>query len=199
MHKPILLDCDGVFSDFTGAALKLVKKFHNVIYDPAEITKKVSVSVKEWDDQCENAVKEKGFCLNLDLLPNAQRGIRRMKNLAKDYNRKIMFLTSPYWKAPHWPFERTEWIEKHFGFTRENVILAKEKRFVAGSVLIDDEPTNIQNWISFQHQNGNPEAVAVLFSQPWNQDAKIPEATMHTDNWDDIYTFLKNEFLDYED
>jgi 5'(3')-deoxyribonucleotidase len=78
-------------------------------------------------------------------------------------------VTSPYSAARLWTFERLRWLERHFGFSKYDVIFAKRKYLVRGDVMIDDGPHNIEEFV-------NRGGRGVLIHQPWNASSELPGA-----------------------
>lgn len=168
--KPVLLDVDGVLAGFIEKMLSYINN-RNVEKYPYTITKEQLYSnkdisadirkcVKEWDELCEDLAKSEGFCQTLPVLPGAQKFVQDLKD--KGFN--IMYVTSPYKDSPTWAYDRIEWLKRHFGASRYDIISTPEKRYVDGICLVDDKPENIQDWAQY-NERGYP----ILFDQPWNQ------------------------------
>jgi hypothetical protein len=199
--KPLLVDCDGVVADFVGATIKIANA--NGFNLSNDDIKHDTRQYPYWD-ACglDRIVKDVGFCESIPVIDGAQEFIERIRGAGIN----VVFVTSPMKDSKHWHWERQQWLEKHFGVKRTNLIYATEKRYVNGFCFLDDHVGNILDW---QEYNKNK---AILIKQPWNEDVlndclgsanfetqilqhtKKNQSITRTKNWNDIYDIVTNEF-----
>lgn len=101
--------------------------------------------------------RQKGFFSSLPEVAGAKEGLQRLV----DAGHHVRIVTAPTWEWKHCIPEKYAWIEKHLG--RDWVartILARDKTFVRGDILIDDAPS-ISGAI-------NPTWEHILYTQPYN-------------------------------
>ena len=103
-------------------------------------------------------------------------GIKEKLKQFKDAGHQIIWLTAPWKQSQTWCYDRTIWIERHFGDISKNVIYASHKEDVPGDILIDDNPENLRKW-----KTAHPDGEAILFRQPWN----VFESMSFISGWDD--------------
>jgi 5'(3')-deoxyribonucleotidase len=116
-------------------------------------------------------VNRPGFTEGLGLLLGAASGVR---DLAKECD--VYFVTSPIHSSPTWAYERRKWLIKWFGHEQgSKVVFTSHKHLVAGDVLVDDKPGNLENW---NH------GCRVLWDAPYNREATIN--AHRTCEWSDV-------------
>lgn len=189
---PILVDVDGVVANFCGKVCEIIKETSGREIDTKDIYTDLRVIAKEeWTHEVERRINEEGFAQTLEPFED---GVKAVKELMKDFN--VMFLTSPYPDSRHWYHDRYLWLKKHFDITRDDIIFARDKRFVSGITLIDDRPENILDWSSFQQES------SILMLQPWNKHLikndedklfhkKDDSRFYATNNWEQIYNLVQ--------
>lgn len=162
----ILLDCDGILSDFVTPALELVFNHTGDRHTVDEITQWdvfKAIGKKEHEHILDHAVCNGGFCASLPVMPGSQEAVEELRKLGDVY-----IVTSPY-DAPAWVYERTKWLGKHFGFTKKQVINASPKFMVMGDVLVDDSGSNLIDW-SAKMKSKKIHGLPILWDRPWNAD-----------------------------
>ena len=156
----ILLDCDGILSNFSKGVLDVFNKHYG--------TKWKEKDIHSWDmsqtlgvsrDIVQEIAAQPNFCLNLDPYPE---GIEAAKELGKIGD--VWVVTSPL-NSKTWMWERNEWVGKHVGIDERKVIHTGNKKLIKGAMLVDDKPKNVEEW-----NKEWPDGVALLFDRPWNQD-----------------------------
>jgi 5'(3')-deoxyribonucleotidase len=145
-NKPtVLIDSDGVLSDFIGSYLTVVHAVTGRLYQRDDIVgtdAAASLGLTPAEKTSVAAdVKAMGFCLGLAVCPGAQDGVARLREIAE-----VHVLTSP-WTGRHWAGERLVWLEKHFGFKQHDVTQTSRKWAVAGDVFVDDRTKHIDEWL----------------------------------------------------
>lgn len=196
-NKPILLDCDGVFSNFCQGCLNVANKKlgTNITIDSI---KQDTRQYSWWNDaNIEDAIMSPGFCESIPVIEGSKEFFKSLREL----DHPIMFITSPYNKNKYWHWERQQWLEKHFEIKRTELTFATEKRYMNGLILLDDHVGNILHWQEYQKTDG------VLIERPWNEDilkdcsifeddkrrlfhTKKIQSVYRTNNWKEIYEFI---------
>lgn len=185
--KPIvLLDCDGVLTDFTEAALELIKQETGRSYTAAEIPRWdifESLGYPELWTLFTKKASEIGYCRDLKVCDRALDGVQ---NLREKYD--VVVVTAPVDALP-WMYERAHWLEDNFDISRKKVIFAHEKQHVCGDVLVDDKPDNVIQWFE-----AHPQGLAVLWSHPYNQNVSLPSGIVRTSDWNELISLLDKRF-----
>lgn len=180
--RTILLDCDGILSDFVSPALELVYNHTGDRHYVSEIVQWdvfAAIGKKQHEHILDKAVKESAFCSNLPVMFGAQEAVESLRQLGEVY-----IVTSPY-HAPSWVYERTLWLEKHFGFTRKQIVNTPAKHLVMGDVLVDDSEKNLKDW-----KETNPDGLAILWDSPWNRHVDHVGVRRLYD-WDSVVETIK--------
>lgn len=168
IRKPtVLMDCDGVLSDFTSACLEIVFKKTGVRYQPEDIkTWEIFDSIKEKNIRGEvyDAIKEKDCCRNLAVFTGAFDAVQTLKQ-----HTELVIVTSPFYGSPTWAHEREKWLEDNMGINARDVIHARKKFHIAGDCLIDDRMENLVLW-----KGRFPNGYALLWSTPHNLQDSAP-------------------------
>lgn len=156
--RRVLLDVDGVLANFHEPALKVAQSV-GVLHPEA---------THEWDifrhydrkstDKIYDILRGEGWCASLEPYEGAQMGVLMLSSVADVY-----FVTAPM-AGRHWPYERAEWLRKHFGAGNHNIIQTHAKHVCTGDVFVDDKPAHVEDWMSH-----NPQGTALLWDQPYNQ------------------------------
>lgn len=178
--KPILCDVDGVHAKW----IEKVLAYCNSRFDKSIKVSEIKNDIREyypWDEECEKLVKSHGFVSDLTQIENSLWAVNEIKDMGEN----LIFVTSPYADAPTWAYDRTKWLERHFGISRDEVVFCHDKRYVDGKFLIDDLPRNIHDWNEY-HGTKN----GILFAQPWNENHQYGEMN-RIDGWKNIIDFLK--------
>jgi 5'(3')-deoxyribonucleotidase len=160
--KTILIDSDGILSNFVGGLLARVniETGLDLQHDDCrqwDISKAFGL---DWP-YLTSIVEHPGFCASLLPYPGAVEAVREL-----DLRHDVYCVTSPF-SGPHWMPERTAWLREHFGFDKSHVIHAYTKRLVFGDLLLDDKPETVGGWADAWPGD------ALLWDAPWNQGADI--------------------------
>lgn len=165
MRPVVLVDCDGVLSDFAGAILEYVFHETGVRLTPNDITTwhlfegPAFAPVRRAERRVFARVASLGECYALSVLPGAQAGLAALREIAD-----VRIVTAPMSSSETWCSERSEWLRKHFGIHEHDVIYAHRKDLVRGDFFIDDKPENISAW-----QAAHPAGEAFLWAAPHNR------------------------------
>jgi 5'(3')-deoxyribonucleotidase len=159
MTGPILVDCDGVLSDFSGACLDLAAEKFNVYAVEADIT--------QWDiakaigcpglyPEVSRRVIENEFCYRLRPHVGGLDFLRELETLVGKEN--VLVCTSP-WNA-EWMSQRAAWLEDVARVPLARQIQCSRKDLVSG-YLVDDRASTIS-------ERGSGFCIA----RPWNVDVR---------------------------
>lgn len=191
MKKPILVDCDGVLTQgFYEKCIESINERFSKNYKLEDLYTDLRFVMPEWDEEMDKMIRSPGFCRDMKPDPLGVKMIDKFKEM----NLRIVYVTSPYSKAPTWCQDRTDWLEEHFGATRDDVIFARDKRYVDGICLIDDLPKNVINWGQYRNRPGKMAKImannpGVLWRQPWNMDFKEEDGcpVLAVSNLDELF------------
>lgn len=152
--KRVLLDCDGVLSDFVG----MVLAWDNHQHTRESITDfnifKCWGQPERWVDFTAY-LRGTGAVLGMAPTPDARDIVRGLRAGGHE----ITVVTSPFQGVPNWMPDRLKWLELHFGFSPRDVCFWDQKHRIAGDVLIDDRAEHIE---AFPGR-------ALLVDAPYNQ------------------------------
>jgi 5'(3')-deoxyribonucleotidase len=163
-HRPrILLDCDGVLSDFVGQLLVGLKSDGSIPWSvtPEDIVdydcaKSLGIT---WD-VINRWTCAPGFCSTMEPYPHAHALLAGLQAIGD-----VTVVTAPYRGSPSWIAERIDWLERTFGLFGERVCVWSEKHRVEGDLLIDDGPKQVANFAATGRR-------AFLVARPWNAGAE---------------------------
>ena len=150
----IYIDMDGVISDFEKAA-KTTKPLGYKSNPPFPRPDK-------WVDY-----------RNLDIIPGAKEALWYLN----DYH-DIFIATTPPWDRPEVWGHKKEWIEDHFPFLKQKMILTHRKDLLIGDILIDD--SNYRGQPNFQGE-------WYWFNKNWN-----------TRNWEACLEWIHKKVVNEE-
>lgn len=181
MGLTVLLDCDGVLSDFLGGLLSIVNAERNTIFRPDDCT--------EWDigkafnldwGYLTQVVERPGFCYSLDLLPGVKDAVFGLRCTGAE----VFCVTSPF-SGPTWMSERSAWLKDRLEIDKAHVFHGYTKRLVRGDVLVDDKPETIVEWAKAW-----PESTALLWSASYNRgietDLSLPKNAIRVHRWAEV-------------
>lgn len=179
MTPVVLLDCDGVLSDFCGGFLKLVNAHFGTAVVPDDvwtydIGEALGWSPARTEEAYSLITASPDFAARLDVLPGAVDGVRRLAEAAE-----VFVVTSPWHTQPTWHHDRTNWLHRNFGIPASHIVHASAKHLVAGDVLIDDKTTTCATW-----RKRWPRSVAVRWETPHNLREWWDGPS--TRSWDDV-------------
>lgn len=175
----VLLDCDGVLGDYASEVIRFVNMRVQperpfTIHDAADFSILESLGFEHLQDELDRHIEDTYYCATMPVLPGAVEFVNRLYQL----NHEVVIVTSQHMGVPLWCSQRMAWLWKHFGIHADDVIFARRKHRIEGDVLVDDKPENL---VSFG-------ANAILFDQPWNQDA---EGVYRAKSYQDVVARLR--------
>jgi 5'(3')-deoxyribonucleotidase len=166
----ILLDVDGVLANFIEANLATLRELgverqHDDVR-AWSIEESLGLSSAQ-RAQMKARWSEAGFCASIPAYEGAAAGVELLRSIGEVYA-----ITAPMWSAPTWQHERTEWLMRHFDFTRDQVVSTAAKHLVRGDILVEDKPETLARWAAAW-----PGALPVLWDRPYNAEADHPVRT----------------------
>ncbi len=177
--KRVLLDCDGILSDFIGGALKLYNGQYGTDYAPHQVTQfDVGASLGMTKEQGSAFKKligsHRAFARALDVIPGAVDGVRRLREIADVY-----IVTSPWNSNPTWMHDREAWLKEHFDIPHSRVIHTSAKHVCVGDMLVDDKTETCVAW-----RDAHPRGLAVQWVTLHNR--LDVWGGFSTDSWDSL-------------
>lgn len=161
--KTVLLDQDGVLTDFEEGFLHLWRQRHDGLHKGVAFNERRNFHlIDDYPSTCHTAIREMqreaGFFRSLPPIPGAIDAANELIRMGVE----VRICTSPLTGNRFCPSEKYEWVEEHMGddWVRRTII-TKDKTFVNGTVLVDDKPLVIGNAIPRWHH--------VLYDAPYNQ------------------------------
>lgn len=186
MIRPrILLDCDGVLSDFIGGALATLNELYDTSFRREQVTEFDFTKALGMSAPAAAAAKRAigsaaGFARHLDVYPGAIDGVRQLREIADVY-----IVTSPWNSNPTWCHDREWWLAMHFGIPHALVIHTSAKHLVSGDILVDDKTSTCAAW-----RAAWPGGVAVQWQTPHNRRDDWEGAS--TSDWADIVDLARS-------
>lgn len=165
MSNPvILLDCDGVLSDFIGPVCALASSVTGRTHAPADVTRFDFASCLELTPLEKRQVTDyismsTGWWSQLPILPGAREGVARLQDLGDVY-----IVTSPWNSCATWLHEREAWLKRHFNIPHSRVLAGSAKHLVSGDIFVDDKTETLVNWCERQSSG-----IAVQWITPHNR------------------------------
>lgn len=178
----VLLDCDGVLADFVGGWLSLINADRGTSHTLADVTDWdicASIGIPEGERGATKRLLAEfpGFAGQLEVIPGALDGVRRLQQIAEVY-----IVTSSWDSHPTWEYDRKAWLKRHFEISSDKIIFAHDKHVCVGDALIDDRTDTLAAWMT--HHNGVP----IQWQTPHNR--KDGWAGFSTNNWDELIGWL---------
>lgn len=182
MTKPliVLVDLDNVIADQQQGFYNVLKnEYPQIILPPIETLKEFNIE-QNFDYDHHTLIKSlrlrEGFFRDLPLIEGAKEGLARLREAATH----VRIVTAPTWEWRYCVPEKYAWIEEHLSRDwSEKIILTRDKTFVRGDILIDDNPSVSGIWAQ--------EWTHVLYDQPYNRVVQdMPRVT-----WATIESFIK--------
>jgi len=187
MKPRILLDCDGILSDFHTPCLEILSeltgKDHNIDdIDEWDIFTSLGID-KDTKDATYERMNKPGWCYSLKAYPGAIDGVNALRSIGDVY-----IVTSPM-RGDTWHREREIWLYNHFGISTKNIVHTSSKHVIHGDALIDDREDNLVAW---RKERVNQYGVAVK----WITYPKQPNGYVgyYFQDWPNMIEFLRDRF-----
>lgn len=161
----ILIDMDGVISDFDGEFLKRWRERHpDKLYVPFE--ERTTFYVKDsYPEELKPLVAEillePGFFRDMMPMDGAKEALMEMEGMGHE----VFICTSPLSTYKNCVLEKYEWVENVLGTDWvKRIILTKDKTLIKADYLIDDKPgiSGVENTPSWEH---------IIYDRPYNREA----------------------------
>lgn len=174
----ILIDMDGVISDYEGQFLQYWRSRHpDKLYVPVEA--RTTFYIKdEYPEELQSLVAEillePSFFREMAPVPGAREALEEMQKLGFE----VFICSSPLSTYKNCVLEKYEWVEEHLGLAWvRQIILTKDKTVVKGDFLIDDKPliAGAQDPPDWEH---------IVYDRPYNRGANKRRITWN--NWKDV-------------
>jgi 5'-nucleotidase len=174
----ILVDMDGVLSDFDGEFLKRWRERHpEKSYVPIE--ERTTFYVKEsYPEELKPLVVEillePSFFREMMPMTGAKEALFEMEQMGLE----VFICTSPLSTYKNCVLEKYEWVENYLGADWVNrIILTKDKTLVKGDYLIDDKPniSGVESAPVWEH---------IVYDRPYNRD--VNKKRLVWTNWKNV-------------
>jgi 5'(3')-deoxyribonucleotidase len=131
-------------------------------------------------------MKSPGVCRQLQPLEGALEGVRTLAGIA----RRVFFVTAPWVGSVTWAGERSDWLAEHFGRLGGNVISTRHKYIFPGSVLIDDKPMHLDEWLMEPYPRRK---LAVCWSHDYNEgwSPDVTTGRHRTNDWEELHELVR--------
>lgn len=177
----ILVDMDGVLSDFDGEFLKRWReRYPDKFFVPIE--ERTTFYVKEqYPDELKPLVSEivwePGFFRDMMPVDGGKEALDEMKSLGHE----VFICTSPLSTYKNCVLEKFEWVDRVLGPDWvKRIIITKDKTLVKANYIIDDKPeiTGVEKIPSWEH---------ILYDCPYNKGVNKRRLTWK--NWKTVLNF----------
>jgi 5'-nucleotidase len=174
----ILIDMDGVISDFDGEFLKRWRERHpEKFYIP--MSERTAFYVKDqYPEELKPLVSEillePGFFREMMPMDGAKEALLEMDAMGLE----VFICTSPLSTYKNCVLEKFEWVDQFLGPEWvKRIVLTKDKTLVKADIIIDDKPelTGVEKSPSWEH---------VLYDRPYNKGGDKKRLTWG--NWKDV-------------
>jgi len=176
-----LIDVDGVVADLITTMIDDINQAHRKYktrLNPEHITDFYFMNPDLGilsPGECKFAIRNfarPGLAYELQPIPSAVEGVQKLENAGHE----VVFVTSDWQESRTWVNDRRAWISEHFG--DQEVIFCHKKHYVIGDVLIDDRAKTCETFAT-----AHPEALVLMYDQPWNRDHLIQAGNIQQFNW----------------
>ncbi|XP_007445067.1 5'(3')-deoxyribonucleotidase, cytosolic type [Python bivittatus] len=179
----VLVDMDGVLSDFEGGLLRgFVASYPGEPH--VELAQRKGFSAldqyrslrEDLGEKIASVYESPGFFLSLQPIPGATEAMHEMIQMP---NTEVFICTSPIRKYEYCVAEKYRWVAKHLGpqFV-ERLILTRDKTVVSADLLFDDKDT-------IKGVEPNPSWEHILFSCCHNKHLKLQPSQRRLESWAD--------------
>ena len=172
----VLVDMDGIVSDFVGSVLARYNSDHNDTLTHEDIKSNDMHKYTKLGVEFYDYFHQEGLFADCEAFKDAQ---TILSQLVEDGN-QVVFVTKPVNFSLHCMAEKQHWVNKHFPtIGHKNMVFTGHKHLVRGDVLIDDLASNLENF----------QGTRLLLDQPWNRHTN-PPGVIRCKDWWDIYASL---------
>lgn len=180
--KRVLLDVDGVLANFIQATLNSLVQLGGpeVHHEDIKTWNMFSSLPSGWEDGLLAEWHRSGWCRDIPLYAGAQEGVMKVREHAK-----VLFVTTAMEEAPHWMWEREQWLRDHFNAGPRDVVFTAAKYAIGGDLFADDKTANVIEWATEY-----PTKIAVLWDSPTNRKDILPPNVHRVTSWDGLLDLL---------
>jgi len=187
----IALDSDGLLSNFTAGALRVIeqvtgKRWRETDVDRFDFCKALALSYDETRRVKEAIRTSDSFCSTLDVYPGAIAGVRQLRELGD-----VHVVTSPWPGSASWQQERTDWLCYHFAIPADHVHHENEKHDFEADVFVDDHAPHVRAWLERW-----PGRCGVFWRTPHNTGEPVPWTAHSISSWSRLVSIVEEEAID---
>jgi len=175
LETPILVDCDGILSNFTQACLDLAAEKFNVFALPEDCNKDPlwdAIGCPYLPPAIDDAIRDREFVYRMKPLPGALDFLRTLENTYGKDN--IEICTAP-WNS-QWAEQRYDWLNDIAKIPAQRVHMTKRKYRIPG-ILVDD---------TLKHLKPRKDNQAFCIAHPYNTEWTGPRG-----NYQDCLKWLE--------
>jgi 5'(3')-deoxyribonucleotidase len=182
----ILIDCDGVLSNFSSMFVEIAKTQFGIdarlsdgenwdLFDYPEVKERK-------EDIWKHILSTPGLIRGLDKFDYADELVSELRKLGD-----VICVTSVVFGGTY-ADERIAWLVEEMGFDRYDIILAYRKYMIEGDVLIDDKPANVSAWADRWFGEGG---IPILWQPPSRGFSSDDDRLLVTGDVDRLINRLK--------
>lgn len=134
--KRVLLDCDGVISDFVSGYLDVVFRVTGKEFKPEHVT--------SWDIADALRLSKDERRLVTDALNETEQFAWRL-NVLPHAIADVHIVTSPWNSHPTWCHDRVMWL-RQLGIRSDHITQTSAKHICSGDIIVDDKVTTLMEW-----------------------------------------------------
>jgi len=164
-----------VIIDMDGTIVATVQRFLEVHPDPPSYDSLTQYDITQFFPDSGNALalmEQDGFFASCQPLPGAVNAV----NLLTENGCDVVICTHlgrTLLRSPNGFKEKVEWVEKHLGISKDNIVFTARKDLIVGNVFVDDCEENVDAW-----KKVNPDGRGIVFPQPWNSGGHVDFASV---------------------
>jgi len=158
----ILLDVDGILSDFCSLFVSLLNHQTGRNHTSAEVTTFEFSCIATPEEERAVFAYISNYAGMVRNMPEYGWNVVAMQELRRRGHR-VLAVTSPQWDCPRWCYERAQWLRDR-GFLHSEIVFTSDKSRIVGDVLVDDRFENVRDW-----QASHPYGRGIVLDQPWNR------------------------------
>lgn len=161
MRPILLIDCDGVLSDFVTHVVATLRDLGLGEYSPEQVDRFDFAAALGLTpiviERLHREIEGFSWCARMPAL----RAARDLDALRDQVD--VVCVSCPWATSRYWAGERIAWLEEHAGFEARDIVQCRRKRIVHGDVLVDDHVETVEHW-----QADHPRGIGLLWENPHN-------------------------------
>ena len=174
----ILIDMDGVVADLLDKWLMVYNNRYKDTITKEQITNwDASLAAKNCSSKdFYSIINEPGFFSDLKVIENSVEVTKRLQQAGHI----LYFVTATPYDSLDAGFYKSKWVDTYFPhLTRKNVIQTHLKHLVKGDLLLDDSPSNLENFPGLK----------VVFNMEYNKNARVD---FRVGNWNEFEKLINS-------